>query len=68
MERNDKIYIAGHKGLVGSAIVRELREKGFVNLRLVVEQSGGHSSHPPENTGPGVLAQAIVKLKFLLGI
>ena len=34
MERNDKIYIAGHKGLVGSAIVRELREKGFVNLLM----------------------------------
>jgi GDP-L-fucose synthase len=29
---NDKIFIAGHKGLVGSAIVRQLENKGFNNL------------------------------------
>ena len=27
-----KIYVAGHKGLVGSAIVRKLREKGYKNI------------------------------------
>ena len=27
-----KIYVAGHKGLVGSAIVRKLKEKGYVNI------------------------------------
>lgn len=27
-----KIYIAGHKGMVGSAIVRELKRKGYTNL------------------------------------
>ena len=32
MELKDKIYIAGHKGLVGSAIVRQLEERGFTNL------------------------------------
>lgn len=32
MEKNSKIYIAGHKGLVGSAIVRALRERGYSNL------------------------------------
>ena len=32
MNLNDKIYIAGHRGLVGSAIVRQLKERGFVNL------------------------------------
>ena len=26
---NTKIYVAGHNGLVGSAIVRELRKKGY---------------------------------------
>jgi len=40
-----------------------IAEKGFVNIRLVVEQAGGHSSQPPENTGPGILAQAIVNLE-----
>jgi len=32
MERNAKIYIAGHRGLVGSAVVRKLKQAGFTNL------------------------------------
>lgn len=32
MEQNSKIYIAGHRGLVGSAIVKNLREKGYTNI------------------------------------
>jgi GDP-L-fucose synthase len=32
MELDAKIYVAGHRGLVGSAIVRNLQEKGFSNL------------------------------------
>ena len=32
MNKNSKIYIAGHTGLVGSAIVRKLKEKGYSNL------------------------------------
>jgi len=31
---NDKIYIAGHRGLVGSAIVRQLEGRGFTNLLM----------------------------------
>ena len=27
-----KIYVAGHKGLVGSAIIRKLKKKGYKNL------------------------------------
>lgn len=38
-------------------------EKGFMNIRLIAERPGGHSSMPPHNTGPGILAQAIVKLE-----
>jgi GDP-L-fucose synthase len=34
MDLNEKIYIAGHLGLVGSAIVRELEIKGYSNLLL----------------------------------
>ncbi len=30
--KNQKIYIAGHRGLVGSAIERELRKKGYTNI------------------------------------
>lgn len=34
MKTNSKIYIAGHRGLVGSAIVRKLQKEGFNNLVL----------------------------------
>lgn len=34
MELHDKIYIAGHRGMVGSALVRKLTSKGFTNLVL----------------------------------
>lgn len=34
MEKNDKIYVAGHRGLAGSAIVRKLKKEGFDNLLL----------------------------------
>jgi len=32
MEKNSKIYIAGHRGMVGSAIVRKLEKEGYSNL------------------------------------
>lgn len=32
MDKSDKIYVAGHRGLVGSAIVRNLKEKGYTNI------------------------------------
>ncbi len=32
MEKTDKIYVAGHRGLVGSAIMRNLKEKGYTNV------------------------------------
>ena len=32
MNKNDKIYVAGHKGMVGSAIVRKLKKEGFDNI------------------------------------
>ena len=34
MEKNDKIFVAGHRGMVGSAIVRKLQQEGFDNLVL----------------------------------
>ena len=34
MNKNSKIYVAGHRGLVGSAIVRILKKKGYGNLIL----------------------------------
>ena len=34
MDRNSKIYVAGHRGLAGSAIVRQLNSEGYENLIL----------------------------------
>ena len=30
MDKNEKIYVAGHRGMVGSAIVRELERQGYI--------------------------------------
>jgi GDP-L-fucose synthase len=38
MNFNDKIYIAGHRGLVGSAIVRQLEKRGFTNLLMRIHK------------------------------
>ena len=32
MNKNDKIFIAGHRGLVGSAILKNLKQRGFSNF------------------------------------
>lgn len=32
MEKNSKIFVAGHRGMVGSAILRKLQQEGFENL------------------------------------
>ena len=34
-----KIYVAGHKGLVGSAIVRQLKKKGYKKIILAEKKS-----------------------------
>ena len=38
MQKVSRIYVAGHKGMVGSAIVRKLHEKGYSNLVLKTSQ------------------------------
>ncbi len=38
MQANSKIFVAGHRGLVGSAIVRNLQSRGFDNLILKTRQ------------------------------
>jgi GDP-L-fucose synthase len=32
MQLDSKIYVAGHRGMVGSAIVKDLQSRGFVNI------------------------------------
>jgi len=38
MKKDNKIYVAGHNGLVGSAIVRNLKKNGYLNLILKTRQ------------------------------
>jgi len=38
MNRDAKIYVAGHQGLVGSALVRQLRAQGYANLLLLMHR------------------------------
>lgn len=38
MEKHAKIYVAGHRGLVGSALVRALRARGYDNLVMATSQ------------------------------
>ena len=35
MNKNSKIYVAGHRGIVGSAIVRTLQDKGYENILTI---------------------------------
>ena len=38
MEKHSTIFVAGHKGLVGSAIVRKLKEQGYNNIITATRQ------------------------------
>ena len=67
MKHNDKIYIAGHRGLVGSAFVRQLESRGFNNLLMsehkeldLTNQSHVHSFFKKENPDYVILAAAKV--------
>ena len=31
MSKNDKVFVAGHRGMVGSAIMRKLQDHGYTN-------------------------------------
>jgi carboxypeptidase PM20D1 len=50
-------------GIEDAVAVVGIAEKGYVNLELVVEGEGGHSSTPPEHTNIGILAEAIGELE-----
>ncbi len=50
-------------GVVGPVALVGIAEKGYVNVELLVEGTGGHSSTPPEQTNIGILAEAISELE-----
>ena len=41
IEKNAKIYVAGHRGLVGSAIYKNLQEKGYTPSGEGLYEFGG---------------------------
>jgi len=67
MDFNDKIYIAGHRGMVGSAITRKLESRGFNNLIMrshqeldLVNQSQVQNFFQQEKPDYVILAAAMV--------
>ena len=47
MNKTDKVFVAGHKGLVGSAILRELNNQSYTNI-LTIDKSVVDLSHADE--------------------
>jgi GDP-L-fucose synthase len=39
MKKSDKIYVAGHKGMAGSAIVRKLKNEGYTNILVATSSN-----------------------------
>jgi len=50
-------------GIEGAVAIIGIAEKGYVNIELLVEGGGGHSSTPPANTNIGILSEAISELE-----
>jgi carboxypeptidase PM20D1 len=50
-------------GIESSVAIIGIAEKGYVNVELVVEGEGGHSSTPPASTNIGILSEAITELE-----
>lgn len=81
MERDSKIYIAGHRGLVGSALVRKLQEQGFsklvtktskeLDLRRQADVETFFAHEKPEyvflaaGTVGGIIANSTYKAEFI---
>ena len=64
MNRNSKIYIAGHNGMVGSSLLRLLKLKGYNNLILRAQlfSDTGSKSYEYELSGRISDAENIGKL------
>ena len=68
MEKTSRIFVAGHRGLVGSAIRRELERQGYTNLLLEDsrrarsdERPGRRRNSSPKNT-PNMSSSPPLKL------
>ena len=50
MLRTDKIYVAGHRGLVGSEIVKKLKSEGYENIITATHRDEEGPMYPPRGT------------------
>ncbi len=71
MNKDDLIFVAGHKGLVGQALVRELRGSGYSNLLLKTRQEVDLRNEPDvrelfESEKPDVVIDAAAKVGGIL--
>ncbi len=71
MNKNTKIYVAGHRGLAGSAIMRELQRQGYTNLvtRTHVEvdlEDAAATQSFFEQEKPGIVFRAAAKVGGIL--
>ena len=66
------LYVLDEGGAISEGLIREvaapvalvgIAEKGYLNLELIAESSGGHSSMPPNETAIGILSQAVRRLE-----
>ena len=63
MDKNAKIYVAGHRGLVGSALIKKLEENGYNNL---VKRSHAELDLTDERAVADFLSQKNPSMFFLL--
>jgi GDP-L-fucose synthase len=71
MNKSDLIYVAGHRGLVGAAVVRELHKQGFNNLLLRTRQEVDLVNETDvralfENERPAIVIDAAAKVGGIL--
>ena len=64
MNKESKIYVAGHRGMVGSAIVRELTRQGYTNIITRTHAVTLCSSTRLKNN----LCLHAVNISFILGL
>ena len=70
MELNARIFVAGHNGMVGSAIVRKLKELGYTNIitfssLLAISSGGGARTKSTRSQNKVVIVETVHQHQLL---